>query len=145
MDKSIKLRYIGIGESRSVEMRDVRRRATAVRGRSASPMRGSKRRLELAESVGATSKESLSVGTNEIDEMSSVSEKLRKYVFTESNRVSKVASEFLLKCVSEYDQLLMRMMMKNERLEGRIIEYEKRMSEKVNEHANVNAGKAMLV
>lgn len=138
MAKPLKLGDIGVGESSSggnVEMRDVSvRRTAATRGKSASPLRGSKRRCDTEGNIGGST-EFMDVGVrvcvDEVSEMSSVSAKLRKYVFAEANRISKAGSEFILQCASDYEKMLVRMMMKNERLEGRIDEYEKRMKERV--------------
>ena len=48
---------------------------------------------------------------------------LRKCIF--ADRVTKAVSECVLGCVSEYEELMMRMIAKNERLIGRIDECEK--------------------
>lgn len=62
---------------------------------------------------------------DELSTMCAIGEKLRKFLFTESNRVSKTASEYVLNCVSEYEMQMMRMLGKNERLRERIEECEK--------------------
>ena len=51
-----------------------------------------------------------------------MSSTLRKFLFTESNRVSKSMSEFTLMCVSELEEQMIRMIAKNERLLGRLDE-----------------------
>ena len=107
--------------------------------RSVSPVKRAKRGLEGAKSV--------SVRTSECDEISAmrdVSNKLRKFLFTESNRVSKSVSEFTLKCVSDLEEQMIRMIAKNERLLGRLDECEKQMRERearVNETFASVAGK----
>lgn len=70
-----------------------------------------------------------SEGECEKDEVSMlrvVEDRLRKYLFTESNRVSKVTAEFVLSCVAEYEESMIRMIAKDERLCGRLDECEKR-------------------
>ena len=56
-----------------------------------------------------------------------MSNKLRKFLFTKSNCVSKGVSEFTLKCVSELEDQMIRMIAKNERLLGRFDECEKQL------------------
>lgn len=61
-----------------------------------------------------------------------IGEKLRKFLFTEGNRVSKTASEFVyLVCRKMCEEGMMRMISKNERLYGRLDEYEKRLERNV--------------
>ncbi|KAK9293925.1 hypothetical protein QLX08_011294 [Tetragonisca angustula] len=63
-------------------------------------------------------------------------ETLRKFIFTE--KVTKVASEFLLRCVAEYEEQMMRMIAKNERLNGRIKECEKLLAQRSVSGASVS-------
>lgn len=53
--------------------------------------------------------------------------RLRKFLFVESNRVSKAASEFILNCVGDYEEMMMRLIGKNERLQGRLDESMRRV------------------
>ncbi|KAK2574828.1 hypothetical protein KPH14_012922 [Odynerus spinipes] len=69
------------------------------------------------------SEQAMTGGMDEITCMSNIGVKLRKYVLAESNRVSKSACEYLLQCVGEYEGLMMRLISKNERLNGRLDEY----------------------
>jgi len=48
--------------------------------------------------------------------------RLRKFLFAEVNSVSKSASEYILNCVGEYEEQMMRMLARNERLQGRLDE-----------------------
>ena len=84
--------------------------------RSVSPVRRVKRGLERDNSESVHVSESV----DEISVMRAVNDKLRKFLFTESNRVSKSVSEFTLKCCSKLEEQMMRMIAKNERLLGRI-------------------------
>ncbi|CAK9816194.1 Uncharacterized 50 kDa protein in type I retrotransposable element R1DM [Anthophora plagiata] len=79
------------------------------------------KRVSIDESVSGES-----VCVDEMNVMREISAKLRKYVFAESNRVSKVTSEFLLNCVSEYEEQVVRLLNKNERLQGRLDECKER-------------------
>lgn len=65
------------------------------------------------------------VEMDDIRRMKSVSEKLRKFLFTESNRISKGASEFILNTVGEYEEHMMRLIGKNAKLQGKIEECER--------------------
>ncbi|CAK9796337.1 Uncharacterized 50 kDa protein in type I retrotransposable element R1DM [Anthophora quadrimaculata] len=116
MEKYVKLGDLG-GKSSD---EGVGRGSSASRGRS--PSVGSKR----MKCVSDVESECESVSADEMNEMRGISAKLRKYVFTESNRVSKVTSEFLLGCVSEYEEQMMRLVRKNERLQGRLDECKER-------------------
>lgn len=44
--------------------------------------------------------------------------KLRKFLFSEVNKVSKHISEYILNCVGEYEEQMMRLISKNERFQG---------------------------
>ncbi|OAD53244.1 Peptidyl-prolyl cis-trans isomerase CWC27 like protein [Eufriesea mexicana] len=55
----------------------------------------------------------------------------KEIMFTEDNRVSKSACEFVLKCVAEYEEQMVRIISKNERLNGRLEECEKRVDRSV--------------
>ncbi|CAL1672795.1 unnamed protein product [Lasius platythorax] len=59
-----------------------------------------------------------SVDASELVCMRKIGVRLRKFLFVETNRVSKIASEFILNCVDEYEEQMMRMICKNERLQG---------------------------
>ncbi|KOC60079.1 RNA-directed DNA polymerase from mobile element jockey [Habropoda laboriosa] len=58
----------------------------------------------------------------ELTRVKCVSDKLRRFVLAESNRISKAACESILGLMSEYEECVMRVIMKNERLEGRLQE-----------------------
>ena len=62
----------------------------------------------------------VSESVDEISVIRAVNDKLRKFLFTESNRVSKSVSDFRLKCCSKLEEQMMKMIAKNERLLGRI-------------------------
>jgi len=69
-----------------------------------------------------------------MDDMSCVrmiGSKLRKYLFTESNQISKSASEFILNCASEYEEQMMRLLGKKEKLQGRLDECARRTESNV--------------
>ena len=94
--------------------------------RSASTVKRVKRGLkrERSECVRVTE------DVDELSAMRGVSDKLRKFLFTESNRVSKNVIEFTLRCCSELEEQLMRVIAKNERLLGRFDECERQLREK---------------
>ncbi|OAD54517.1 hypothetical protein WN48_06681 [Eufriesea mexicana] len=69
--------------------------------------------------------------SEDLNAMRVIGDKIRRFVFTEGNRVSKTAGEFILNCVSEYECQLVSMLAKNERLCGRLEECEKRMRQGV--------------
>ena len=94
--------------------------------RSVSSVKRVKRGLERDKSESVHVSESV----DEISVMRAVNDKLRKFLFTESNRVSKSVSEFTLMCCSELEEQMMRMIAKNERLLGRLDECEKQLREK---------------
>lgn len=50
-----------------------------------------------------------SVDESELACMRKIGVRLRKFLFVETNSVSKNASEFILKCVGEYEEQMMRM------------------------------------
>jgi len=75
--------------------------------------------------------ESESVEGCELACMRAIGMRLRKFVFAESNRISKSASEIILNCVGEYEEQMMRMMCKNERLQGKLDECVRRTSQDV--------------
>ncbi|KOC61820.1 hypothetical protein WH47_06158 [Habropoda laboriosa] len=58
----------------------------------------------------------------ELTRVKNVSDKLRRFVLSENNRISKVACEGILGLMSEYEECVMRVIAKNERLEGRLQE-----------------------
>lgn len=62
---------------------------------------------------------------DELSRMRMIGERLRKVVFSESNRVNKIVTEGILSCVSEYEECMMRMLCENERLKGRLEECRK--------------------
>ncbi|KAK1137341.1 hypothetical protein K0M31_001853 [Melipona bicolor] len=67
--------------------------------------------------------ERLDVDVN-VDKLSAtrmIGNNVRKFIFTD--KVTKAASQFLLRCVSEYEEQMMRMIAKNERLNGKIDDY----------------------
>lgn len=75
--------------------------------------------------------ESESMDVNDMASMRLIGVKLRKYLFVESSKVSKSASEYILNCVGEYEEQMMSLISKNERLQGRIDEYERRLDSDV--------------
>ena len=94
------------------------RPATCV-SRSVNPVKRVKRGLESGKTASVR-----------VSAMREVSKKLRKFLFTESNRISKSVSEFTLKCVSELEEQMIRMIVKNERLHGRLDECEKQLRDR---------------
>ena len=115
------------------------RPATGV-SRSVSPVKRVNRGLESGKSASVRASDCV----DEVSAMREVSKKLRKFLFTESNRISKSVSEFTLKCVSDLEEQMIRMIAKNERLLGRLDECEKQLREKdmrVNETFASVAGK----
>lgn len=59
---------------------------------------------------------------DELNALHAIQNEVRKFIFT--NKVTKFASEYLLRCVGEYEEQIMRMIPKNERLNERIDEFE---------------------
>ena len=57
-----------------------------------------------------------------------IGNKLRKCIF--ADRVTNAVSECVMVCVSEYEELMMRIIAKNERLIGKIDECEKMLTQK---------------
>ena len=74
-------------------------RAACAQSRSVSPAKWAKRAKRILESDSPSGSANLNV--DGLNVMREVNDKLRKFLFTESNRVSKAACEFVLKCVSE--------------------------------------------
>ena len=77
--------------------------------RSVSPVKLVKRGLELDKSESVRVSECV----DEVSAMRAVNDKLRKFLFTENNRVSKSVKEFTLKCCSELEEQMMRKITKN--------------------------------
>ena len=73
--------------------------------------------------------------------------KIRKFIF--ADRVTNAVSECLMVCVSEYEELMMLIIAKNERLIGRIDECEKMLTQKEMMSASASyasvAGKGVCV
>jgi len=61
-------------------------------------------------------------GANELACLRMIGLRLRKFLFAEVNRVSKSASEYILNCVGEYKEQMMRMLARNEILQRRLDE-----------------------
>lgn len=95
--------------------------------RSLSPQKRRKREESGGEEMSEEEGEELM----ELREMRKIGEKLRKFLFMEANRVSKAVSEFVLGCVSEYEECVMRTIGKNERLAGCLEECRKNLDEHV--------------
>ena len=74
---------------------------------------------------------------DEVRAMRAVNDKLRKFLFTESNRVSKSVKQFTLKCCSELEEQMMRKIAKNRTLLWRLDECERQQREK-NVHISEN-------
>ena len=102
-------------------------RVTAGVSRSVRPVKRAKRRV--------CEKEDTDVCADDLNAMRVIGNKVRKFIFTD--KVTKVASEFLLRCVAEYEEQMMRMIAKNEKLNGRIEECEKSLAQR---SANVVIG-----
>lgn len=75
--------------------------------------------------------ENESVAAIELMCMKAIELRLRKFLFNESSKVSKSASEYILNCVGKYEEQLMRMLAKNERLQGKLDECLSRVSRDV--------------
>ena len=97
-------------------------RATSGQSRSVRPAKRAKRVLEGGSPVG-----NVNMNVDGLNVMREVNDKLRKFLFTESNRVSKAACEFVLKCVNECETQMVRMIAENERLLGRLDECERQL------------------
>ena len=96
--------------------------------KSVSPVKRAKR--------CASKKEDVDVCVDELSVMRMIGNKMRKFIFTD--KMTKVASEFLLRCVAEYEEQMMRMIAKNERLNGRIKECEKLLAQRSVSGASVS-------
>ena len=103
-----------------VEMREAPRSRMACLSRSMSPVNGAKR--------CASEKADVDVCADELNAVRMIGNKVRKFIFID--KVRKVANEFLLRCVDEYEEQMMRMIVKNERLTGRIEECEKLLAQR---------------
>ena len=66
----------------------------------------------------ASEKADVDVCADGLNAMRMIGNRVRKLIFTD--KVTKIASEFLLRCVGEYEEQMMRMIAKNERLTERI-------------------------
>ena len=104
-----------------VDMREApRARVAAGVSRSVCPLKRAKRRVDESGNADAC--------VDDLNVMRAIGNRVRKFIFTDM--VTKVASEFLLRCVSEYEEQMMRMIAKNERLNGRIEECEKLLAQR---------------
>jgi len=65
---------------------------------------------------------------SEIACMRVIGARLRKFLFTETNKISKSASEKILDIVGEYEEQMMKMLCKNERIQGKLDECMRRAS-----------------
>ena len=83
--------------------------------RSVSPVIRAKR--------GCVERVSVDVSVDKLNALRVIGNKIRRCIF--ADRVTKGVSECVMGCVSEYEDLMMRMIAKNERLIGRIDECEK--------------------
>ena len=95
--------------------------STSKCGRPAMGMSRSVKRVKRGLERDNSESVRVNESVDEIRVMRAVNDKLRKFLFTESNRVSKSVSEFILKCCSELEEQMMRMIAKNERLLGRSV------------------------
>lgn len=119
VEKNIKLEHIlGRGNeqsddediSRKVEIREApRSRVSAGTSWSVSPLKQAKR--------SACDRPKVDVN-DELSVFRMIGIRVRKFVFTD--KVAKVASEFLLRCVSEYKEQMMRMIAKKRVAEWKI-------------------------
>ena len=65
------------------------------------------------------------MNVDELNAMKMIGNKARKFVC-----IMKATNELLLRCVSEYEEQMMRMIAKNERLNGRIEECQKLLAQR---------------
>lgn len=129
------------GEVQEVEMRPPSLKGRTLISRSASPAKRVKRMASDSGEAGSGAGASVSASDSvirsadecEIDRMRAITGRLKKFVFNESNRVSKQQIEFFSGCAAEYEDAMVRMMQKNERLTGRLMEREKYMELRVSE------------
>lgn len=103
-----------------------------------SPMTRIKRAKRMIEAAGVSAMDDEPESVNEqndsekeLKRMRMIGSRLRKFLFAEANRISKGASEFILNSVSEYEEILVRMSNKNERLSGKLEVCEERVSANV--------------
>ena len=98
-------------------------------GEKSDDANGVKRMQEVVlEESGHVERVSVDVSVDELNALRSISSKIRKCIFTD--KVTKAVSECVMGCVGEYEELMMRMIAKNERLSGRIDECEKMFAQK---------------
>lgn len=106
------------GESSAPVCEDVieceRERSGSVSSRRSDVSVKRKRRSEIVENV--------CVDMDDTACLKMIGTKLRKFLFADSSKVSKAASEFILNCVGEYEEMMVRLIGKNERLQGRLDE-----------------------
>lgn len=100
----------------------VRERSESASSKRSDVSASAKKRLESEYENAAAS---------ELMCMRAIGLRLRKFLFNETSKVSKSASEFILNCVGEYEKQLMRMLAKNERLQGRLDECVSRVGRNV--------------
>lgn len=62
---------------------------------------------------------------DDLSSMKKIGDSLRRYLLTDSSKVSKTACDFIMGKVSEYEELIMRTMLNNERLTGQLEEVRK--------------------
>ena len=107
--------------------------------RSVRPVKRAKR--------GCVESVSVDVSVDELNALRVTGNKIRKCIF--ADKVTKAMSECVMGCVSEYEELMMRMIAKNERLIGRIDECEKMLTQKEMMSASASyasvAGKSVCV
>lgn len=123
----------------SMQEADIRE---AQRGRVASGAARSGSPTKRAGLGAGESASETSVAMDELSAMRAIGDRVRKFVFTD--KVTKAASELLLRCVSEYEEQMMRMIARNERLSGRIEECERMLAHKETKasYASVTGGSA---
>lgn len=88
--------------------------------RSVSPLEWANR--------SASERSDADVNVDELNALRTIGNRVRKFVFTD--KIRKAASEFLLRCVGKYEEQMMGMIAKNEKLCERIDKCEKLLVQK---------------
>ena len=89
----------------------------------------------------------MDVSVDKLNALRVIGNKIWKCIF--ADKVTKAVSEYVMDFVSEYEEFMMRMIAKNERLIGRIDECEKKLTQKEMMSASASyaceAGKSVCV